>query len=187
VRSQAWWDTARAGGIISWALLTLAVVTGLQLSTRLVRRPAPAWVLDLHRFLGGLAVAFLGVHLLGLIVDTYVGFGATDILVPFATTYHTTEVALGVVAMYLLLAIEISSLLMKRMSRRLWHGIHLTSYVLFPLATIHGILVGTDRHNALLIVSYLLAATVILFMTLVRLLAPRRGRASKVDTVTDAP
>lgn len=184
MRSQAWWYAARAGGIISWALLTLAVVGGLQLSTRLVRRPAPAWVLDLHRFLGALAVAFLGVHLLGLFVDTYIGFGVADVLVPFATSYHTMQVALGVVAMYLLLAIEITSLLMKRMSRRLWHSIHLTSYVLFPVATIHGILVGTDRHNALLIAAYLVAATVILFMTLVRILAPRRARASKADAAT---
>ncbi len=182
MRSQTWWYAARAGGIVSWALLTLAVITGLQLSTRLVRRPAPAWVLDVHRFLAGLAVAFLGVHLLGLVVDTYVGFGPIDILVPFATPYHRTAVALGVVAMYLLAAIEISSLLMKRMSRRVWHGIHLSSYVLFPLATVHGILVGTDRHSNLLLGSCLLAAAVVLYLSLVRILAPRRARSSTVDT-----
>ncbi len=167
---------------MSWALLTLAVIMGLQLSTRLVRRPAPAWVLDVHRFLAGLAVAFLGVHLLGLVVDTYVGFGPADILVPFAAPYQRTAVALGVVAMYLLAAVEISSLLMKRMSRRVWHGIHLSSYVLFPLATLHGILVGTDRHNALLLGPCLLAAAVVLYLTLVRILAPRRARASTADT-----
>ena len=170
---------------MSWALVTLAVITGLQLSTRLVRRPAPAWVTDVHRFLAGLAVAFLGVHLLGLVADTYVGFGLADILVPFATTYQTTAVALGVVAMYLLLAIEITSLLMKHMSRRVWHGIHLSSYVLFPLATVHGIMVGTDRHSFLLLASSLLGAAVVLFMTLVRILAPRRARSSLADAKND--
>jgi sulfoxide reductase heme-binding subunit YedZ len=176
MRSQAWWDAARASGIVSWALLTLAVIMGLQLSTRLVRRPAPAWVLDVHRFLGGIAVVFLGVHILGLVADTYVGFGPVDVLVPFATPYQSGAVALGVVAMYLMLAVEITSLLMKRMSRRVWHGIHFASYVLFPVATLHALVVGSDRHNGLLLGLYMLGAAVVLFMTLVRILAPRRAR-----------
>ena len=178
VRSQAWWYTARAGGIVSWALVSLAVISGLQLSIRLVRRPAPAWVLDVHRFVAGLAVAFLAVHLIGLVADTYVGFGLADIFVPFATGYHTVAVSLGVIAMYLLAAVEITSLLMRRIPRRVWHGIHLTSYVLFPLATVHGIIVGTDRHNMLFLASCLIAAAVVLFMSLVRILAPRRARAA---------
>jgi DMSO/TMAO reductase YedYZ heme-binding membrane subunit len=63
----------------------------------------------------------------------------------------------------------------------MWHGIHLSSYVLFPLATLHGILVGTDRHHALLLGACVLAAAVVLFLTLVRILAPRRARASTAD------
>ena len=87
--------------------------------------------------------------------------------------------------MYLLVAIEITSLLMKHMSRRVWHGIHLSSYVLFPLATVHGIMVGTDRHSFLLLASCLLGAGVVLFMTLVRILAPRRARSSLADSRND--
>ena len=129
MRSQTWWYTARAGGIVAWALASLAVVGGLQLSTRLVRRPAPSWVLDVHRFLGG---AVGGVrrrapprsrprplHRLR---------AGRDFLVPFVSSYKPAAVALGVVAMYLLLAIEITSLAMRRMPRRTWHAVHLTSY-----------------------------------------------------------
>ena len=179
MRSQTWWYVARAGGIVGWALLTLAVIGGLQLSTRLLRRPTPAWVLDLHRFVAGLAVVFVAVHLVGLWADTFVQFTAADLFVPFASSYQTGALALGIVAMYLLLAIEITSLLMKRMSRRAWHTVHLSSYVLFTIATIHGLLVGTDRTSTLFRVACLLAAIVVLFMSLVRILAPRRGaRAS---------
>ncbi len=179
MRSQTWWYVARAGGIVGWALLTLAVIGGLQLATRLVRRPAPAWVLDVHRFVAGLAVVFVVVHLVGLWADTFVQFTAADLFVPFASGYHTGALALGIVALYLLLAIEITSLLMKRMSRRAWHAVHLSSYLLFTIATIHGLLVGTDRQSVLFRVACLLAAIVVLFMSLVRILAPRRGaRAS---------
>lgn len=179
MRSQTWWYAARAGGIVAWALLTLAVIGGLQLSTRLVRRPTPAWVLDIHRFVAGLAVVFVAVHLVGLWADTFVQFTIADLLVPFASSYHTAALALGIVAMYLLLAIEITSLLMKRMSRRAWHTVHLSSYVLFTVATIHGLLVGTDRHSTLFRGFCILAAIVVLFMSLVRILAPRRGARAR--------
>jgi predicted ferric reductase len=182
VRSQIWWDTARAGGIIAWALASAAVLTGLQQSTRLARRPPPSWVLAVHRYLGALAVVFTGVHLLGLVADSFIGFGPGDLLIPFVSSYRPTEVALGVVAMYLLLAVELSSLAMQRIPRRLWRGIHLSSYVIFVLATIHGLTAGTDGGDVVFRVACFLVAGVVLFMTLVRLLSP--NRAERMSSTT---
>ena len=181
MRSHTWWYMARAGGIVSWALATLAVIGGLQLSTRLLRKPAPAWTLDVHRFLAGLAVAFLGVHLLGLALDQFIGFGPADFLVPFASNYKPAAVALGVVAMYLLLAVEITSLMMRRIPRHRWHAVHLTSYVVFVIATVHGLTAGTDRHNALFQWACLITAAVVLTMTLVRVWSPRRAARANAD------
>ena len=175
MRSQTWWYVARAGGIVSWALASLAVIGGLQLSTRLLRRPAPNWVLDLHRFLGGLSVAFLGVHLLGLAVDQFIGFGPADFLVPFVSSYKPGAVALGVVGMYLLVAIEVTSLAMRKLPRRTWHAVHLTSFVVFVVATVHGLTAGTDRHNAVFQWACILTSGVVLMMTLVRIWSPRRS------------
>jgi len=175
MRDQTWWYVARAGGIVAWALAALAVIWGLQLSTRLVRKPAPAWVLDLHRFLGGLAVVFVGVHLLGLAIDSFIGFGPAELFVPFASSYKPTEVALGVVAMYLLVAVEVTSLLMKRMPRRVWHGVHYASYAVFVLGTVHGLLAGTDGGDALFQWTCLIVSGIVLYMTLVRILAPKRS------------
>lgn len=176
--SHTWWYTARAGGIVAWALASFAVISGLQFSTRLVRKPAPNWVLDVHRFLGGLTVVFVGIHILGLAGDQFIGFGLADLLIPFVSSYQPAAVALGVVGMYLLLAIEITSLLMRKIPRRTWHAVHLSSFVLFVVATVHGVLAGTDRHNAILQWAYLLTAAVVLTMTLVRIWSPRRARQS---------
>ena len=182
MHSHTWWYMARAGGIVSWALATLAVVGGLQLSTRLLRKPAPPWTLDVHRFVASLSVVFLGVHLLGLALDEFIGFGPVDFLVPFASSYKPAAVALGVIAMYLLLAIEITSLMMRRIPRHQWHAIHLTSYVVFVIATVHGLTAGTDRHNALFQWPCLISAAVVLTMTLVRIWSPRRAaRADAAD------
>lgn len=175
MQSQVWWDVARAGGIVAWTLAALAVIGGLLLSTRLFRRPPPAWMLDVHRFLGALAVAFLGVHIVGLLADQFVGFGPADVLVPFVSSYKPAAVALGVLAMYLLLAVEISSLMMRRIPRRRWHAIHLSSYVIYAIATVHGLTAGTDRHNVVFQWACLVTAAVVLMMTLVRVWSPRRA------------
>ncbi len=180
MHSHTWWYTARAAGIVGWALLTLAVVGGLQLSTRLVRKPAPSWVLDVHRFVGGLSVAFVGVHVVALALDPFIGYGIADLFVPFVSAYKPAAVALGIVGLYLLLAIEITSLAMRKLSRRTWHAVHLTSFVLYVVATVHGLTAGTDRHNALFQWACLASAGLVLMMTLVRIWSPRRAARAPV-------
>src|SRR3954469_15216146 len=100
------WYLARASGLVSWALLAAATLWGLALSTRaLGARPRPNWLLDLHRWLGGTALAFTAVHVVALLVDQYVHFGVIDVVVPFAASWHPVGVAWGIVGAYLLLAV----------------------------------------------------------------------------------
>ena len=62
---------------------------GLALSSRFLgKRPKPNWMLDLHRFVGGLATVFTLVHVVALMLDTYVGFSLANVLVPFTGSYH---------------------------------------------------------------------------------------------------
>lgn len=172
--TQVWWYVARATGIVAWVLLFAAVAGGLVLSTRLARRrPTPAWLSDLHRFLGGAAVVFTALHVAGLVADSYVSFDLFDLLVPFASSWRPGPVALGVVSLHLLAAVEITSLLMRRMPRRLWRRVHLASFVLFWATTLHFVLAGTDAGNPLAVVAVDLAAATVVFLTLVRVLAPR--------------
>jgi DMSO/TMAO reductase YedYZ heme-binding membrane subunit len=171
---QTWWYLARASGLVAWGLLSASVVWGLLLSTRLTKgRPTPAWILDLHRFLGGSAVIFTALHLAGLVADSYIHFGIADMLVPFASSWHPAAVALGIVALYLLAAVEITSLLMRRLPRRVWHGIHLTSYAVFWLATFHLLLAGTDAANPIIRWTVSLVMAGVVFLSLVRVLTGR--------------
>jgi len=143
--TQLWWYTARATGIVAWVMLTAGVLWGLALSTRAFgSRPRPSWLLDLHRFLAGAAVVFTATHLLSLVLDTYVTFGLAELFVPFASSYRPSAVAWGIVALYLLLAIEITSLLRARLSPRLWRATHFLSFPLFVVASAHAISAGTD-------------------------------------------
>src|ERR1700694_4998931 len=104
--SQVWWDLARAGGLLAWGLLAASVLWGVALSSRAFgRKPRPAWLLDLHRYLGGLAVIFTGVHVAMIVLASFVHFSLVDVFVPLAASWHPVAVAWGIVALYLLLAV----------------------------------------------------------------------------------
>jgi hypothetical protein len=142
---QVPWYAARASGVVAWALVLLAIVWGLLLATRVLgRRVAPAWLLSLHRCLATLSLVFVGVHVGAIVLDSYTSFGPADVLVPLASSWHPVAVAWGIVGMYLLVAVEVTSRLRHRMTKRLWHAIHLTSYLLFGAITIHFVTAGTD-------------------------------------------
>ena len=149
-----WWYTARASGLVAWALLAASMLWGFLTATRILgRRPRPSWVLDLHRFLGGLAVIFVGLHLVGLMLDSYVELSLPDLFVPFVSGWRPLAMAWGITAFYLLLAVEVTSLLKRRMALRTWRWIHWLSYPLFALATVHMIQAGTDTRNPALIIT----------------------------------
>ncbi len=143
--SQVLWYSARAAGIVAWSLAAAAVIWGLVVSTRAVApRPRPAWWFDLHRFLGGAAVAFTGIHVASVLLDTYVHFGLVNVLVPLTGSWRPVAVAWGIVAMYLLAAVEVTSLLRARIPRRVWRGVHFATFGLYLIATVHAFASGTD-------------------------------------------
>lgn len=146
--SQLWWWVARATGIVAWVMATAAVVWGLALSARLGRhKKLPAWLLDLHRYLGTLTLAFVAVHLIALVADDYVDFGLRELFVPMGSAWRPGAVTWGVLALYGLVVVEVTSWAMRRLPRRVWHGIHGTSYLVFVAATVHGALAGADRDH----------------------------------------
>ncbi len=144
--SQIWWFLARGSGIVAWLMLTASVLWGILLSTTAFKRwRRPAWILDLHRWLAALTIGFVALHIASLVADTYTHFGAADILVPWASAWRPTAVAFGIIATWILATVEITSLAKRHLPKRTWHAIHLGSYAVFALGTVHGILAGTDR------------------------------------------
>src|SRR5438552_4564249 len=97
VSSKLLWYAARSNGLVAWGLLAAAVLWGLALSTKVLgRRPRPSWILDLHRFLGVSALAFTAIHVVTVVLDTYVHFGLVEVLVPFTGAWHPAAVAWGI-------------------------------------------------------------------------------------------
>ena len=183
MNSQVWWYVARSSGIVAWALLSASVVWGLLLSTKIsttrlaARRLRPAWLLDLHRHLGGLAVIFTAIHVAGIVADSYVTFSWADVLVPMASQWRPGAVAFGVVAMYLLVAVEATSLAIRHLPRPLWRWVHRSSFVLYGTATWHGIAAGTDADNQWFRAAAWVSVVVVVALT-IRLVLVLRSRPS---------
>lgn len=187
VSPQLAWYVARSSGLVAWVLAASAVLWGLALSTRLVRaRGIPAWLADLHAFLGTLTLVFVGVHLVGLWADSYVQFGLRELFVPRASPWKPGPVAWGIVAMYLLVAVQLTSWVKRWLPRRLWRVVHLSPIPMLAMSTVHGIQSGTDRSNLVVQWVTMVAIALVLFLGVFRLAGPRRARRRAPSSVTAA-
>jgi DMSO/TMAO reductase YedYZ heme-binding membrane subunit len=185
VNEHIWWYLSRSSGIVALVLLVASVVWGVLLSTRILRpHDRPAWLLDLHRWLGGTALVMTTLHLLGLYLDGYIDYGFTELLVPGASEYRPLGVAIGIVSLYVLVAVQLTSMMRTRLSKRVWHGVHLLSYGLVWGAAVHAGLAGTDVVNRAYQVLAVALTAIAVLATVIRLVTPRRTRPA-VQVVSD--
>lgn len=169
-----WWYLARVGGLMSWWLLSATVLWGLLVASRVLGpQVSRARLFDLHRFLSGLALAFLALHLISLLADTWVDISVFELLLPFLSGYRPVAVAWGVIALYLVAAIQVTSLLKHRIAHRWWRYIHWSAFAAFALSTLHAFTAGTDTATVQGTGIALIAA--VAFLALYRLLGGRRA------------
>lgn len=162
--SHFWWYVARAGGIVAWALVLASCTWGLLHALRAFgRRPSPSWMLSTHRYLSALAIAFVAVHVVSILADSFVQFSLADVFVPMMSSWHPVAVAWGIVGMYVLVAVEVTSLARARLTPKVWRGVHMLSYVLLALVTIHFLTAGTDTNDLLPTTSIVLIGVATVF------------------------
>lgn len=142
------WDVARAGGITAYVLLALSVIIGLALSLKL---QSPHWPRlinnELHNFLTLLGLVFTVVHVLAVWIDPFTNLGWKAIFIPFATTYHTWWMALGIVGLYLGIAVGISTWIRPWIGYAWWRRFHFVTLLAYLLVTLHSIGIGTDTRT----------------------------------------
>jgi len=152
------WYLARSAGIVAYLLLSSSVVLGaLMAGRRDVKMPRFA-AQEIHRFLAILTAVFVAIHGGGLLLDRVVHFSFANVVVPFTGTYRPFAVGLGILAAELLTAVGISNALRERLPYRFWRRIHYATIAVWLLATVHGVLAGTDRRDAWFLALVTLAA-----------------------------
>jgi methionine sulfoxide reductase heme-binding subunit len=179
VNSTYLWYTTRASGIVTLILLTLTMVLGLATTNRLQARSWPGFAQqEIHRRISILAVIFLGIHVLTSILDTFVHIGWPAVVVPFASTYSRFWVGVGTIALDLMLAVFISSLLRSHLKPGTWRGIHWLAYASWPLALAHTFGMGTDAREHWVIVLGVLCVLAVGLALLWRIRAAAKRKIS---------
>ena len=177
MNEKTWWYLSRSSGIVALVLLVLSVVWGVLLATRALRHiDRPAWLLDLHKWLGGTALVMTGLHMLGLYLDGYVEFGFGELLVPGKSEFKPLAVAIGVLSFYVMVAVQATSYMRRWLSKRMWHSIHVVSYGLVWGAAIHAGMAGTDTVNRAYQVLALVLTMLAVAATMIRIVMPARTR-----------
>lgn len=142
---QILWFATRGAGIVSLLLFTAVVCLGV---LTVVRWQSPSWprflTVGVHRNLALLSLVFLAVHIVTAVADPFTALGPIAALVPFASSYRPLWVGLGVIAVDLLIAIVVTSLLRSLFGQRAWRTVHWLAYGAWPLALLHGLGAGSD-------------------------------------------
>ena len=141
----ALWFANRGTGFVLLVLLTFSTMLGVLSTSRVSLRLWPRMLTQgLHRNVSLLAVTFLAAHVVTAVVDTFVDIRWYDAFVPFGGRYMPLWLGYGAVALDLLVAVTVTSLVRHKMSHKPWRVVHLLAYGAWGLGLLHGLQMGTD-------------------------------------------
>jgi DMSO/TMAO reductase YedYZ heme-binding membrane subunit len=176
------WYVARAAGLVAFGLLTLSVWLGLAMSTRLLTPTRQKLLFGWHQTLAWTGLTMLALHAGALLFDPTLHFRVASVLVPFASPWRPGAVAAGVVAGWLTLMLAASFRLRKRIGQKGWRRLHYASFAAFVLALGHALASGTDLRGGGGPLVVALAAGPVIWLTLFRILMPRKAGAVRKST-----
>jgi len=141
------WYFARSAGLVAYLLLSGSVLLGTSMAGR-TRLPWPRFAVEeVHRFLAILTGVFIVLHGASLLLDTVVHTGLEQLLVPFTSSYRPFAVGLGVCAAELVAAVGLTTWLRPHIPHGVWRKLHYLTLPAWALASLHGLLAGTDRFD----------------------------------------
>jgi DMSO/TMAO reductase YedYZ heme-binding membrane subunit len=151
--STTLWYATRATGLMALVLFTLTMVMGITTTTRARARHWPGFAQqEMHRRISMIAVVFLAVHVATSVLDTFVNISWAAVLIPFTSSYGRFWVGVGAIALDLMIAVFVTSLLRARMRPGTWRAVHWLAYLSWPVALAHTFGMGTDAGESWVIV-----------------------------------
>ena len=141
---------ARGSGVVTVVFLTVSVLLGILTSFRWSSENWPRFVVEfVHRNVSLLVLVFLAIHVVTVLADAFAPIRVIDVFVPFISAYRPIWLGLGALALDLLLALLVTSLLRHRIGYASWRFVHWLAYVCWPVAIVHGLGTGTDVNSGL--------------------------------------
>jgi methionine sulfoxide reductase heme-binding subunit len=173
-----WWLVSRASGIVALGLITLTVLIGLTMSTKVLRRPGIGRTLvRLHEHLALVGLGAIAAHGLALLGDPWLHPGIGGLSIPFALSYRPLFTGLGVIGGYLAALLGLSFYVRRRIGVRVWRRLHRATVLVWVLGVVHTLGAGSDAATPWLRALALLPAIPIAYLVALRIatLARRTG------------
>lgn len=139
------WYVNRGTGMVLLILLTASAVLGMWATRGEAGTRIPRFVVQaMHRNVALIGATLLGLHAVSAVVDEYVDIRWWHLVLPWGLRYEPAPLALGVIALDLLVAIVLTSLVRDRLPHGAWRALHLAGYAVLAAAFVHGFWIGTD-------------------------------------------
>lgn len=184
-----WWLVSRASGILALGLISLSVLIGLTMATKILRRPGMGRKLvRLHEHVALVGMIAIAVHGLALLGDPWLHPGVKGLTVPFVMSYRPISTGLGLIGGYLAALLGLSFYARRRIGVRLWRKLHRATVLVWVLGIVHTLGAGSDASTLWLRAYMLITGVPIVYLTVLRVLqsrkpSPQRARAAQAAPV----
>jgi methionine sulfoxide reductase heme-binding subunit len=173
------WFVMRSSGLVAVGLLTVSVLLGL-IGPRL-RPTARLSSISAHRAASVAGTLLIVAHIVLALLDAWIILDWPAALLPGVAGWERWGVALGALAVDLLIVVLVTTATRMR-TPRLWRRAHLLAYPIWALAVGHGLLVGTD--GPVMRTVAMVSVAVVLFGLAIRvLIRPRSVPAVRSELV----
>ena len=144
----ALWYLTRGTGVVAMLLLTVSVGLGIASTIGVTTEGWPRFLTTaVHRTASLLSIAFVAVHVLTTVADSYAPITIVDAFIPFVSRYRPVWLGLGALAFDLLLAVAVTSIVRRRLGYRSWRAVHWLAYAAWPIALVHLLGTGSDAKS----------------------------------------
>ena len=177
------WISARAVGLAAWLASSLVVILGLISTSGVLRTSRSVTsVRTIHRTMAAATLGLAIGHFALLVPDPYAKLTLLDGLIPGLAPNQRAATALGTLSLLVLSAVFVASLNRRRLSPRAWRVVHTTAFLVWPMATVHYVVMGTDAMQW-----WSLAMMAAVAATVVVLLVLRSGGAATTKGAATMP
>ena len=157
-------------GQAAYVLLFLIVAGGLLMSMKLIPIRYRAAFLSYHRLISFATLLMIIIHGLAFFIDKNQYLSWADVLVPFWTSHHTWEIAAGIIAVYTMGVIVVTSLraVMKKLGWENWRLAHYLAFPCYLISLYHSVALGKSGNALFMSVLYPATASIVIALTALR-------------------
>jgi len=143
VNDHLFWITSRAAGTLALLFSSVAVGVGLSMGGKLIKGRGPD-LRALHEALSMATIVALVVHAVALLGDSFLHPSLADIAIPFASSYKTVWMTMGIVGGWMMIILGLSFYARARIGQQRWRRLHRFTALAWILGVAHSLGEGTD-------------------------------------------